>query len=266
MILDRPSLVRHVVILSVFAPLVCAQSQTPTTPDPVITPVAAPALPTSTVAPVDSGIHNAAPATQSPPPTPQDKHIFGVLPNYRTAESTQIYRPITTKQKFTIAKNDTLDGPGFALAAVFAGLYQLENQNPSFGQGIKGYAHRYVTAYGDQAIGNMMTEGILPSLLHEDPRYFRRGRGSIGGRTFYAVSRVVVTRTDVGGTRFNVSEFLGNGIDGAIGNAYYPDERGFGDTIDRMFVAIGTDAISDILKEFWPDFKKHVLHKKSAAE
>jgi hypothetical protein len=170
------------------------------------------------------------------------------------------------KQKFTIAEKDTLDGPGFVLAAAFSGLYQLENQNPSFGQGIKGYAHRYVTAYADQAIGNMLTEGTLPSLLHEDPRYFRRGHGSILGRTFYAASRVLVTKTDSGGERFNFSEVLGNGIDGSVGNAYYPDDRGFGQTMERMWMDIGTDAVSDILKEFWPDFKKHVLHKKTATD
>src|SRR5580704_2383253 len=67
----------------------------------------------------------------------QDKHAFGVLPNYRTAEGSVPYAPITTKQKFTIANDDTIDGPSFALAAAFSGLSQLENSEPSFGQGVK---------------------------------------------------------------------------------------------------------------------------------
>ena len=69
------------------------------------------------------------------------------------------------------------------MVGAFAGLYQLQNQNPSFGQGVKGYAHRYWTAYIDQSMGNLMTEAVLPTLLHEDPRYFRKVSGTKGGRS-----------------------------------------------------------------------------------
>ena len=163
----------------------------------------------------------------------------------------------------TIATKDTLDGPSYGLAAVFAGLYQLTDQNPSFGQGMKGYAHRYVTSIADQTIGNFMTEGILPSLLRQDPRYFRSGKGSKMHRALYAATRVAVAKTDKGATTFNVSEFLGNGITGAAGNAYYPDAVGFSPTMQRMFTQIGTDAISNVMKEFWPDVKSKLLHKHS---
>ena len=258
MLLNLHRLARRLVILSLFSAFVFAQEPGTPGPQPVSSTVAS--------APVDSGIRASDPVPPVPALTPEDKHIFGVLPNYRTAEAAQVYTPISAKQKFIIATKDTLDGPGFVLAGAFAGLYQLENENPSFGQGFKGYAIRYATSYGDQAIGNMMTEGIMPSLLHEDPRYFRRGSGSVPGRTFYALSRVLVTRTDSGGTRFNFSEVLGNGVDAAVGNAYYPDERGFLDTMDRLGLSVGTDAVSDVLKEFWPDFKKHVLHRHSSPD
>jgi hypothetical protein len=191
----------------------------------------------------------------------QDKRIFGVLPNYRTAEGSVPYHPITVKQKFTIATKDTLSPPSYLLGGLFAGLSQLNNSNPSFGQGVSGYAKRYGTNTGDQVIGNFMTEAIMPSLLHEDPRYFRKGTGSTWSRIGYAISRVTVTRTDAGGTRFNFSEFLGNGTVASIGNLYYPDDKGFSSTLQRMGSQIGTDAISNVLKEIWPDVKKKWLHK-----
>lgn len=194
--------------------------------------------------------------------TPEDKHIFGVLPNYRTVENSTPFAPLTTKQKFTIATKDTVDGPSYFLAGVFAGLYQLTDQNPSFGQGFKGYAHRYGTSIADQDIGNFMTEAIMPTIFHEDPRYFRRGSGSFKGRIAYAASRVALAKTDKGGPTFNFAEFAGNGVTGAIGNAYYPDSVGLSPTLTRMFTQIGTDAISNVLKEFWPDVKKK-LHKKT---
>jgi hypothetical protein len=195
------------------------------------------------------------------PGSGQDKRIFGVLPNYRTADGTQPFQPITVKQKFRIATKDTFDYPSYVLAAAFSGLSQVNNSNPSFGQGLKGYARRYGSAIADQDIGNFMTEAIWPSMLHEDPRYFRKVHGSIKGRLWYAGTRVFVTRTDAGNWRFNTSEFMGNGTVAAIGNWYYPDARGFGPTAQRMFTQIGTDAISGVLKEFWPDLKKKWFHK-----
>jgi hypothetical protein len=208
---------------------------------------------------------NAVPVSQTPlagdPGSGQDKRIFGVLPNYRTADGTQPFRPITTKQKFTIATKDTFDYPSYILAAAFSGISQLDNSNPSFGQGLKGYARRFGSAVADQDIGNYMTEAIYPSLLHQDPRYFRKVNGSVMGRLGYALTRVLVTRTDGGTWQFNASEFLGNGTVAAIGNLYYPDARGFGHTMQRMGSQIGTDAISGVLKEFWPDVKRKLTHK-----
>lgn len=195
------------------------------------------------------------------PGSTQDKRIAGILPNYRTVDSTTPFLPLTVGQKWKIATKDTFDYPSYALAAAFAGLSQLDNSNPSFGQGFKGYAKRYAAGIADQDIGNFMTEAIYPTLLHEDPRYFRKVNGSVKSRLAWAVERIVVTRTDSGGSQFNFSEWLGNGTVAAIGNSYYPNERGFGSTMQRMVTQVGTDAISDVLKEFWPDIKKHWLHK-----
>lgn len=195
---------------------------------------------------------------EQPPP---DKRIFGVLPNYRTANESAVYTPISVKTKFTIAAKDSFDYPLVLLAGAVAGLGQLTNQNPSFGQGMAGYGRRLGTSYADQAIGNMMTEGIFPSLLHEDPRYFRRGYGSKWSRTWYAATRVFVTRTDAGGTRFNFSEVLGNATGAAISNAYEPDGRNAVDNAEKWIEQIGIDSASQVLKEFWPDIKQKLFHR-----
>src|SRR5437588_12347915 len=100
-----------------------------------------------------------------------DKRVFGVLPNYRTANETGTYTPITVKQKFSIASKDSFDYPLVLVAGGFAGLGQLTDQNPSFGQGVAGFARRLGTSYADQAMGNMMIEAIFPSLPHHAPCY-----------------------------------------------------------------------------------------------
>jgi len=191
----------------------------------------------------------------------QDKRILGVLPNYRTADGTRKFEPMDAKGKIRIALKDSFDYPSYVLAAGLALIYQAEDQNPSFNQGVKGYLRRYGTGIGDQVIGNMLTEGFMPSLLHEDPRYFRKVNGSFLSRLGYASTRTLICKNDKGNSTLNVAEILGNGIGASIGAAYYPDGRTVGQTFDRMGTSIATDTISNILKEFWPDIKRKYWHK-----
>jgi len=207
-----------------------------------------------------------APIQPGQPAPPADKRVFGVLPNYRTANESAVYTPLTVKQKFTIGEKDSFDYPLVLLAGAIAGMGQLTNQHPDFGQGMAGFGRRLGTAYADQAIGNMMTEAIFPSLLREDPRYFRRGYGSKWSRTWYALTRVMVTRTDSGGRRFNFSEWLGNASTVAISNSYYPDEHAASDASLKLVEQVSTDAISQVLKEFWPDIKRKLFHRNQTTD
>lgn len=192
----------------------------------------------------------------------QDKRIFGVLPNYRTADGSLPFEPITAKQKFTIAAKDSFDWPVYLVSGAFASLYQLEDQNPSFGQGLKGYAKRFGGSYADQALGNVMAEAVIPVLFREDPRYFRHPSGSAGQRLRYAATRVFIDRSDGGRWRFNYSEWVGNSAAVAISNAYYPDTRTVSDNVEKLLVQVATDSFSNVLKEFWPDLKGKLSRRK----
>jgi len=194
-------------------------------------------------------------------PQVQDKRILGVLPNYRTVQDTGDVEPIPSRRKMWIASKDSFDYPIWLLAAGFAGLYQLEDQNPTFGQGVKGYFKRYGTSLADQMMGNILTEGVFPVLLHEDPRYFRRGTGSKKSRVWYAATRIFVTRTDAGANRFNFSEVLGNSMAVGISNAYYTHDRDLSDNLEKLGLQFGTDSFSNVLKEFWPDIKQRFFAK-----
>ena len=211
------------------------------------------------IAQQDTATHTPETAVQAPA---EDKRIFGVLPNNRTTEASIPFHAITAKQKMTIAFKDSFDLPVYPTAGLFAALYQIENQNPSFGQGMSGYAKRFASAYGDQMIGNMMTEGIIPSVFHQDPRYFRLGQGSTKSRAWYALTRIFVARMDSGRNFFNFSEWGGNATAVAIANAYYPDTRNVNDNVQKLLIACSTDAFSNVLKEFWPDIKRRLFKKK----
>jgi hypothetical protein len=195
-------------------------------------------------------------SSQLPPVPKQDKRIFGVLPNYRTAEMAAAAQALNPKQKFRIALKDSFDYPLVLLAGAYAALYQWDDNHPQFGQGAKGYFSRLGTSYSDQVVGNMMTEGLFPVLLHEDPRYFRMAEGTKTRRTLYALSRIFVTRTDAGGTSFNYAEVIGNGVAAGIGLSYYSDNRNVPDFMQNWGIQLATDATSQVLKEYWPDVKR----------
>ena len=185
---------------------------------------------------------------------------MGVLPNYRAGEETDPFSPLSVRRKFYIGYKDSTDYPIFFVAAGLAGLGQMTGQHPEFGGGIKGYGKRLGGSVADQLIGNFLTESIMPSLLREDPRYFRRGHGSVWSRTGYAASRVFVARSDRGKWTFNFAEVSGNAIGAAAGNAYYPGERRLGDNVQRFYSQMASDAFSQILKEFWPDVQRKYFH------
>ena len=194
-------------------------------------------------------------------PQSEAKRIFGIIPNYRTSPSLSDYKPLTPQEKFKIATQDSFDRGTIVLAAAFAGEGQLSNASRSFGQGTAGYSRYLGTAYADLIIGDYMTEAIFPTILHQDPRYFRRGTGSGWSRFGYAVGQIFWTHGDTSRGQFNFSEILGNSTAVAISNAYYPDNRNASDAMSKLGVQIGVDMAANVLKEFWPDLDRKVFHK-----
>lgn len=194
-------------------------------------------------------------------PEPEAKRIFGIVPNYRTSPSLLDYEPLTIGEKFKVASEDAFDRGTVALAAIFAGQAQLTNANRSFGQGGAGYGRYFGAAYGDLFIGNYMTEAVFPTLLHQDPRYFRRGTGRGCSRLGYAMGQVFWTHSDSGGTQFNYSEIVGNSVAVAISNAYYADKRNARDAVSKLSMQIGVDIAANILKEFWPEIERKIPWK-----
>jgi len=108
-----------------------------------------------------------------------------------------------------------------------------------------------------------MTSAIFPSLLREDPRYYQQGRGRSSSRAWYSFGRLFVARTDSGHPRFNYSEFLGNAAAAGISNLYHaPEDRTFARNMGTLGMLVMWDAVSNELREFWPDIRRKVFHKK----
>jgi hypothetical protein len=184
------------------------------------------------------------------------KRIFGIIPNYRTVPTLDEYHPIDAAAKFDIAKDDALDRGTFALAGLFGGYGQLTASTPAYGHGVPAFARYYSASLADFMIGDVMTEGIYPAVLHQDPRYFRRAKGSGWTRLTYAIGQVVLTHGDGGATQINTSEWLGNATAVGVGNAYYPGNHSLASNLAKLGLQVAVDAAANVVKEFAPDLTK----------
>ena len=188
--------------------------------------------------------------SQEPAVEATDTHMFGVLPNYNTTNEQPGLHPMRWTGKMELAAKGTFDPFMFPIVAVIAAPQE------NYGGGWQGFGKQYAASYADTAIGNFMTTGVLPSVLHQDPRYYRRGRGGVWRRIGYSVSRTLVAFGDSGHQRANIAEVTGTLAAAGISNAYYPGARTMSSTISRWGMQMMWDTLTNQLKEFSPDIKK----------
>jgi hypothetical protein len=184
--------------------------------------------------------------------------LFFALPNFLTLENAGQVPPLTAGQKFKVVAQGSFDPIQIVWYAALAGVSQAENSEPGFGQGAEGYGKRYGAYAADGTIENFFVGAILPSVLHQDPRYFQSGHGSFFDRSGYAVSRIFVTRSDSGHTQFNFSEIFGSAIASGISTySYHPHaDRTLPNTASVWGSQVGYDTITLVVKEFWPDIRR----------
>src|ERR1700730_10997374 len=134
---------------------------------------------------------------------------------------------------------------------------------PALGTGGAGFSRYYWRQFTDQASGTFFTEAVLPTLTHENPRYYNLGKNGFFKRASYTLSRTFITRNDRGTNEFNISEVGGNASEAALSNFYYPAaERGFGKSAKNFATQTVITAGANILKEFWPDIRKNLFRMK----
>ncbi len=176
--------------------------------------------------------------------------IFGIFANFY---SSYVWNaaPLSSKQKYNLAFHAVTNPGGFLVTGVLAGVEQARDTFPGYGQGAQGYAKRYGAAYADDVIGRMLGSAVLPSILHQDPRYFYRGSGTRKERALYALRSTLVCKGDDGTWQPNYSFVGGVFATGAISNVYHDaGDRGVGLTIRNGFIQIGGRAADNLLREF----------------
>jgi hypothetical protein len=191
------------------------------------------------------------------------KRILGIIPNFQTKDDTpQNQPPLSVKEKYNLAWHQTVDFSAHIGNAFQAMLQQASDGQPHYGQGWGPYAERFGAAEGDQATSAFFIFGFLPHILHDDPRYFRKAKGSAWSRIRYSATRTVITRTDSGNSTFNVPQVAGQLFQQSISTIYYPPvDR----TAERVFqnwgISLAYNSAYNVLKEFYPDFLRIVFKR-----
>lgn len=194
----------------------------------------------------------------------EKQRVMGVMATFNTTRNKDAL-PLSSGQKFKLFLKSSTDPWPFLLAGVVAGIGQADDSYPEWGQGAQGYAKRYGGAYSDAFIGNFFGNAVLPSLLHEDPRYFQKGTGSVTSRFLWAAASSVWCRRDNGKWGPNYANVVGNLIGSAVARTYYPaSERNVSDTIQDGFTVSAEGIVGAEVIEFWPDLVRH--HRQKQAE
>lgn len=207
--------------------------------------------------------------TPTPPGSPSSKtdtRVVGVVPAFNVA-TFDTRTPLTSRQKFRLFWRSSLDPFTLIAPAVKAGIYSAAGLNSGFGSGASGFFEKYGASVADATTGRFFRAYFYPVLLHEDPRYFRMAEGTKKTRTGYALTRVFVTRTDAGDTRFNWSKLLAGFTSSGLSNLYYPSEnRGSGFTFTGVAFGYLGEAGMNVVKEFWPDISAKRKARKSKSQ
>ena len=190
------------------------------------------------------------------------QRVLGVVPMFNTTYLGEKTIPLTAGQKIKLAFRSAIDPVTFGEAFLVAGYREANDDYGGFGWGAEGYFKRAGAAYADAFDGNMLGNGIFPAILHQDPRYYRLGHGSVMHRTLYAASTSFICRGDHGHWEPNVSNVGGNIAAGAISNLYYPSQNtGWGLTIGDGMLNTVVGMFGGVFQEFWPDISRKFLHK-----
>jgi hypothetical protein len=193
----------------------------------------------------------------------QPKRILGFMPNFRSVSAGSTPHPPGWKYNFTVATHQAFDYSSF----IFLGLTSLSaeglDEHPSLGKGANGFYAYTWRGFLDKTDGTYLSAWLLPSLLHEDTRFYPLGHGhSIVDRELYVISRQGVARTYGGRQTPNLAGLGGKVLTQVISRNYYPSSAtSFGVLAEKFGYSVMRDVIFSNIREFYPDIAAHYIRK-----
>jgi hypothetical protein len=181
----------------------------------------------------------------------EKQRVLGAIPNFYVSYSRDP-EPLSSGQKYRLAWRTSIDPISIVISGGIAGVEQSQDDFHGYGQGAGGYAKRFGAVYADGLVSTFLADAVFPSVLHQDPRYFYQGTGSVRSRALHAIASVVICKGDNGRWQPNYSNVLGNLAAAGISNLYYPasDREGAELTIRNSLIGTGAGAVGALFQEF----------------
>lgn len=182
----------------------------------------------------------------------------------KTSPSLNEWKPLTAREKFNVFLHSTYSPRTFANAAIdeAADRARGNHLNREYETGFRGVGQRYGINLATNETDVFFQRFLFPTLLRQDPRYFRNPDLPFFQRALYAMSRVLITRTDNGGQAFNSSRILSVAASRAVSDLYVPGERqGMHPIAACVSFTLLRDAGVNLAHEFWPDVRRKFLHR-----
>ena len=219
------------------------------------------------------------PQTTAPPPhhnVPLDSYgnpiplnhqeptrILGFIPNFRSVSVGAKPVPPGWKNNFYTATHQSFDYSSFFFLSLTSLFAEGINEHPSLGKGMDGFYAYTWRGFIDKTDGTFLSAWLLPSLLHEDTRYYPLGDGhSIFVRSLYVISRQAVARDYNGRQTPNIANLGGKALTQYISVYYYPDgTSGFGVLAEKFGYSVMRDVGFSAIREFYPDAAAHFVRK-----
>jgi len=222
----------------------------------------------------------AAPQTQSAPAAPrrdpvdakgqpiplerrQPKRILGFMPNFRTVSGGSTPHAPGFKYNFTVATHQATDYSTFIFLGLTSLIAEGENEHPVFGKGIEGFYGYTWRGFLDKTDNTYLAAWLLPSILHEDTRYYALGAGhSIPARIIYIIDRQGIARTYGGHDTPNIAGLGAKAITQYVSRQYYPPSAAtIGVLASKFGYSVMRDVMFSSIREFYPDIAAHYVKK-----
>jgi hypothetical protein len=179
----------------------------------------------------------------------EHQRLLGFIPNDNVTYEAHP-EPLTTRMKFQLAYKGLTHPTFFAFEASWAGVKQAAGR-PGYPQGAKGYGERFGANLAGDVSEALFSNAILPSLLHQDPRYFYRGSGTKRSRTWHAILAPFVCQGDNEKLQPNYSQWGGSLISASLASTYYPgSNRGAGLVFTNFGTSMGFHVVLSLAQEF----------------
>ncbi len=201
-------------------------------------------------------------AAKSLPARENHPRLFWIIPTFTVSNSSSPIS-LTSGEKFRLFFRNTADPYTVTYTAFGAGIQQANNGLSGYGQGAAGYGRRLAAGLADETSAGFFRTYLFPSVLHQDPRYYRKASGPLKERLMNAIIRPIVTRKDSGGRTVDWSGLLGVTASSSLSNVYYPAaDRGIEPTFKRVATSIPLSVIDHLIDEFGPNLEKKFLGRK----